>query len=36
MQYLWKNSVQKYGIKQRIKKPAEVVREVGEVSIIDT
>jgi hypothetical protein len=27
---------QKYGIKQRIKKPAEVVREVGVVSIIDT
>ena len=27
---------QKYGTKQKIKKPVEVVKEVGEVSIIDT
>jgi hypothetical protein len=27
---------QKYGIKQKIKKPVEVVKEVGGVSITDT
>ena len=30
------NIDQKYGIKQKIKRLVEVVREVGEVSIIDT